>query len=181
MLLDTKRRVDMLNPRRFVVGLVCLLFLASSFNSQDSIEFTVTSVSDVSPFPITHMSKKADTKVSFRISNNSSGDFVLFGSLSEGKLMPVRYILSFNTIKDKWEYPTRDKKPVPWIDVSATYKNELVLKPDDHIDFESYFSSVSDCGVVFRATVQIRERKSPETKEIRSSPFEVGKCDTSTR
>jgi hypothetical protein len=154
----------------------CLLIFVHIGHSQKLPQITVFDIAEVKPFLISHLSKIADKKVTFRLLNNTRQEMVVYGSDIEGTLLPIKYLLRFNQKLNRWEYPTRNNKPVPWNEVSPTYKVEKNLKPGEYITFSSFFSSESDCGTRFKITAHVRLNKSKKTREIRSNEFTIAPC-----
>lgn len=154
----------------------CLLIFVSVNYSQKSAQITISEIKEIKPFSIPHLAEIADRQVVFKLLNNTQYEITVFGSDLEGELRPIRYLLTYNKKINDWDYPTLNNQPVPWKEVSKIYKNEKLLKPGESITFSSFFSSVSDCGIRFKVTAQVKQNKSKKTQEIRSTEFMIGPC-----
>lgn len=162
--------------KKIILLSCCLLIFVNVSHSQKLPQITNSEITEIKPFSIPHLTKIADRKVTFKLLNNTQYEITVFGSDIEGEFRPIRYLLTFNKKLNDWDYPTQNNRPVPWKEVSQTYKNEKILKPGESITFSSFFSSVSDCGILYKVTAQVKMHKSKKTQEIRSNEFMIEPC-----
>ena len=159
----------------FSLALLFFVFIQGVY-TQDTPNFSILEIKKIESFPIVHLSKYADRKVTFKLLNTSQKDIMIFGRNIEEGFNPTRYLLRLNKGQNKWEYPTPSGEPVKWNKVSSESKKVKILKPGEFITFTSYYSSEADCGQFFKVSVQIKIGKSKKTLELLSEQFETEPC-----
>lgn len=167
----------MKNPFNSV--LICFVFLVftPTFYTQEKLNITILEIIEIKSFPIVHMAKYADRKVTYQFLNTSQNKVTVFGSEHEEEFKPIRYLLRFNKSQDKWEYPTPNGEPVKWNGVSKLHKKERILNPGEFITFINYYSSETDCGQLYKISIQIEVGNSKRTQELLSDSYETEPCE----
>lgn len=117
----------------------------------------------------------ADRRLIFEIKNTSDEPIWLYGSRTEDKMLPFRYLLSYDEVSNQWRYPTADGKALEWNRESSIYKQSQLLRSGESIEFWMLMSTFpSEEGgkrlkIAARAGCNVNE----EPSEIRSSEFVV--------
>lgn len=162
--------------RRFV-ELGISLVLCVSVQSQTVPTVSVSEIKAKTPVMEPHLLKVIDREIILKLSNATQEPVVVYGADLKGVLQPVRYRLWFNKKTNRWEYPERSGKPVPWNKISSLYKHERILRPGEEILFSSFLSSTADCDQIYRFTVQVKVGKAKKPVEIVSGDVTVGTCE----
>ncbi len=167
--------------KRVVFVLLSILCFIGIGSAQDGLSIKVLKKESIKPKQVPHLFKIDDIAVKFILSNNTRQDVKIYGSMINGRLDPVRYLLSYSKEAQDWEYPNPANGPIPWKDVSVTYKHAKTIRPGDTLEFSRTFASQTDCATRFKITVQVSIGKSSKTREIRSQEFVIGLCECSNR
>lgn len=155
---------------------VCLLALCISGIAQSLPRITVDEIREKKPIMEPHLLRLIDREVIYKLSNTTQKRIVVYGTEVEGALQPIRYRLWLNKRLNRWEYPERSGKPVPWKNISSLYKEERILEPGESLLFNGFLSATADCDQFYRVTVQVKLGRSKKTVEILSDDVTVGPC-----
>ena len=109
-------------------------------------------------------------RVTFRLSNQSKDTLLVYGFKFDGEFDPTGYLISFDSGRGEWVYPTSNNQPVEWNATAKESKETIRVRPGDSIKFTAEMTQ-QEVGRRFKRTVYVSWEKNQEPIEVRSEDF----------